>query len=99
MCSMATPLILRDKVHVPARTGKGFVVAKGDLIRIADLEGHQPVDFWALNRVDIYEHLSCEHTKPSIEKLFPHTGDAASLRSQLRSTSLAKQSTGTSARA
>ena len=56
MRSMATPLTLRDKIHVPARTGKGFMVGKGDLIRITDLEGHQPVDFWALNKDDIYEH-------------------------------------------
>ena len=74
---MSTSLAVTQKIHVPARTGKGFVVAKGDLIRITDLEGHQPVDFWALNKADIYEHLSCEHTKPSIEKLFPHVSDAA----------------------
>src|SRR5215472_13379331 len=63
--------------HVPARTGKGFRLRKGDLVCITDLEGQQPVDFWALNTADIYEHLSCEHTKPSIKKLFPHEGDAA----------------------
>jgi uncharacterized protein YcgI (DUF1989 family) len=68
---------IQQTYHVPARTGKGFTVRKGDLIRITDLEGHQPVDFWAFNRQDIYEHLSCEHTKPSIEKLYPRGGDAA----------------------
>lgn len=66
-----------QRYHVPARTGKGFAVKKGDLIRVTDLKGQQPVDFWAFNRADIYEHLSCEHTKPSIEKLFPREGDAA----------------------
>jgi len=66
-----------QKIHVPARTGKGFRVNNGDLVRITDLEGQQPVDLWALNAEDIYEHLSCEHTKPSIEKLFPREGDAA----------------------
>ena len=66
---MSTLIEVKQKIRVPARTGTGFVVAKGDLIRITDLEGHQPVDFWAINRADIYEHLSCEHTKPSIEKL------------------------------
>ncbi len=63
--------------HIPARTGKGFTVKRGDLMRITDLGGAQPCDFWAFNKKDIYEHLSCEHTKPSIEKLFPHLGDAA----------------------
>lgn len=63
--------------HVAARTGKGFTADKGALIRITDLQGAQPVDFWAFNRADVSEHLSCVHTKPSIEKLFPHEGDAA----------------------
>jgi len=63
--------------HIPARTGKGFTVRRGDLMRITDLGGAQPCDFWAFNKRDIFEHLSCEHTKPSIEKLFPHLDDAA----------------------
>jgi uncharacterized protein YcgI (DUF1989 family) len=68
---------IRESFHVPARSGKGFAVRKSDLIKIVDLQGQQPVDFWAFNKRNIYEHLSCEHTKPSIEKLFPHHGDAA----------------------
>ena len=63
--------------HVPARSGKGFEVRKGTRIRITDLEGRQPVDFWAFNKEDPLEFLSCEHTKPSIEKLFPRVGDSA----------------------
>jgi hypothetical protein len=63
--------------HIPARTGKGFTVRRGDLMRITDLGGAQPCDFWAFNRRDIFEHLSCQHTKPSIEKLYPRVGDAA----------------------
>jgi len=68
---------VRDTYEVTARTGKGFEVAGGDLIRITDLEGSQPVDFWAFNKVNHLEFLSCEHTKPSIEKLFPRVGDSA----------------------
>ena len=40
------------------------------------MQGSQPVDFWAFNRADFYEFLSCEHTKPSIEKLYPGLGDS-----------------------
>ena len=65
-----------DDYFVPARTGLGFDAAVGDLIRITDLQGSQPVDFWAFNRADFYEFLSCEHTKPSIEKLYPGLGDS-----------------------
>ena len=67
----------KQTLHVPARAGKGFKVDDGGLFRIIDVDGAQPVDFWAFNQRDIFEHLSCEHTKPSIEKLHPREGDAA----------------------
>jgi uncharacterized protein YcgI (DUF1989 family) len=74
---MATLKTIERSFHVPARTGKGFTVKAGDLIRIIDLEGAQPVDFWAFNRANHLEFLSCEHTKPSIEKLYPRRDDSA----------------------
>ncbi len=67
----------RERFVVEARGHLAFGVDQGDLIRLTDPEGAQPIDFWAFNRADIYEHLSCEHTRPSIEKLFPRVGDAA----------------------
>ena len=62
--------------NVAARTGLGFEVKAGDLIRITDLEGAQPVDFWAFSKTNSLEFLSPEHTKPTIEKLIPGVGDA-----------------------
>ena len=62
---------------VAARTGLGFEVKAGDFIRIIDVEGAQPVDFWAFSKADPLEFLSPEHTKPTIEKLIPGVGDAA----------------------
>ena len=44
---------------VAARTGLTFLVEPGDLIRITDLEGAQPVDFWAFNADNYLEFLSC----------------------------------------
>ena len=64
-------------IHVPARTGASVTVPKGSLIRFTDLEGHQPIDLWAFSQGDPWEFLSPEHTKPSIEKLFPRMGDSA----------------------
>ncbi|MEE9301401.1 MAG: urea carboxylase-associated family protein [Alphaproteobacteria bacterium] len=64
-------------IHVPARTGASVTVPKGTLIRFTDLEGHQPIDLWAFSQGDPWEFLSPEHTKPSIEKLFPRMGDSA----------------------
>lgn len=74
---MAVMGSIRDRWHVPAREGRGFEVEAGELIRLTDLRGSQPIDFWAFNRRNISEYLSCEHTKPSIERLFPRVGDAA----------------------
>lgn len=68
--------------RIKARTGKAFAVKKGDLIRLIDIDGQQPIDFWAFKKqgtalVEPCEFLSCEHTKTTIEKLFPERGDAA----------------------
>jgi uncharacterized protein YcgI (DUF1989 family) len=68
---------VEQNYHVPARTGKGFKVRNGDLIRITDLQGDQPCDFWAFCAEDPREFLSPEHTKPTLEKLVPGAGDAA----------------------
>ena len=68
---------VRERHDLPARTGKGFLAQAGELLRIADVEGSQPVDFWAFDRSDKLEFLSCEHTKPSIGKLVPRIGDSA----------------------
>lgn len=64
-------------VEVDARSYASFTAKQGQSIRFTDLEGAQPIDFWAFNQTDIYEHLSCEHTKPSIEKVYPGIGDSA----------------------
>jgi uncharacterized protein YcgI (DUF1989 family) len=77
----AAPAVIQDH-HVKARTGVVFAVKKGDRIRLTDLEGQQGLDFWAFRKrgdkvVRPLEFLSCEHTKPSIERLFPTVGDAA----------------------
>lgn len=69
-------LQVRRTIRVPARHGAGVTLAAGEHVRITDLEGSQPVDFWAFTTADPKEFLSCQHTKPSIEKLFPRVGDA-----------------------
>ena len=63
--------------HVPNGTGKTIKVDEGDLVRITDLEGQQPVDFWAFNADDPKELLSCEHTKVLVGRLSPVVGESA----------------------
>ena len=74
---MSDAMKVERAYDVAARTGLGFEVKAGDLIRITDLEGTQPVDFWAFSKTNPLEFLSPEHTKPTIEKLIPGVGDAA----------------------
>lgn len=66
-----------ESYHVPARTAKTIEVKRGEFIRIVDLEGQQPVDFWAFSKEDPKEFLSCEHTKVMIGRLNPLAGEAA----------------------
>jgi len=74
---LTTRFRARTRHDVPARTGYTFDAEPGDLIRITDIHGAQPVDFWAFLREDPFEFLSPEHTKPSIGRLVPRPGDAA----------------------
>ncbi len=67
---------VRQSRRVAAGSGHGFEVTHGDLVRIIDLEGAQPVDFWAFSRRDALEFLSCEHTRPAIMKLVPGVGES-----------------------
>ncbi len=74
---MLKTITIEQSYQVPARTGLGFEAKAGDLIRIIDVEGAQPVDFWAFSKENPLEFLSPAHTKPTIEKLNPEVGDSA----------------------
>ena len=61
--------------EIPARSGKAIVLAEGAAIRLVNTHGSQVVDTWALNRLDTSEHLSVEHTRRMLYRLFPEKGD------------------------
>ncbi|MFQ5874833.1 MAG: DUF1989 domain-containing protein, partial [Dehalococcoidia bacterium] len=52
-----------------------FKVSKGELVKVIDVQGGQCVDFFAFNADDVKEYLSAEHTRPTIERLFPKEGE------------------------
>ncbi|MEO0327944.1 MAG: urea carboxylase-associated family protein [Pseudomonadota bacterium] len=55
----------------------GFMhLAENETIRISCSEGSQVCDFWAFVAGDTNEFLSTEHTRSTLEKLVPGTGDA-----------------------
>lgn len=66
----------RLQEEVLAQKGKAFTVGKGELIKVIDVYGGQAADFFAFALENIKEYLSAEHTRPSIERLFPKEGEA-----------------------
>ena len=60
---------------VPARRGRAVRLARGNSIRIVNTHGHQVCDTWAFSAEDPHEFLSMEHTRPTLEKIFPTKGD------------------------
>jgi hypothetical protein len=67
--SAGTPRIL------PARQGIAITLRAGERLRIINVHGGQVVDTWALAQADPREYLSMEHTRTSLGKLVPATGD------------------------
>jgi uncharacterized protein YcgI (DUF1989 family) len=59
---------------LPARTGRAVRLAKGAAIRIVNTHGTQVVDTWAFNANDLREHMSMEHTRPTLGSIFPQKG-------------------------
>ena len=72
-----TELKVTRSIPVEARGHTAFALKRAQSVRFTDLEGSQPIDFWAFNINNIFEHLSCEHTKPSIERVYPALGESA----------------------
>ncbi len=60
---------------VPARRGRAVRLAKGRSLKIVNTHGHQVCDTWAFSAEDPHEFLSMEHTRPTLEKIFPAQGD------------------------
>jgi len=61
---------------VPARRGRAVRLNTGQAIEIVNTHGAQVVDFWAFSAEDPTEFLSMEHLRASLQRIFPHAGDA-----------------------
>ena len=59
---------------VPARRGRACRLNAGQAIKIINTHGHQVVDTWAFSAEDLREFMSVEHTRPTIETIFPTRG-------------------------
>jgi len=64
-----------DLVEIPARKGKAAFVSKGQSVKLINTHGSQVVDTWAFSRYDLKEFMSMEHTRATLVKIMPGTGD------------------------
>ena len=62
-------------IEIPVGRGAAVGLAAGEALRLVNSFGSQVVDTWALNREDISEYLSVEHTRRMLFDLFPGKGD------------------------
>jgi uncharacterized protein YcgI (DUF1989 family) len=62
-------------IEIAACSGRAIPLQKGMAIKLVNTFGSQVVDTWALNRLDTSEHLSVEHTRRMLYRLFPEKGD------------------------
>jgi len=72
---MSASVEAREKIHVPAREGRGAQLKAGQRFRCIDVEGQQCGDLFAFCRDDIREYQSAEHTRVWNNKLFPSVGE------------------------
>jgi uncharacterized protein YcgI (DUF1989 family) len=60
---------------VEARKGAGYKLEAGQRFKVINTHGHQVVDFWAISTEDPTEFMSMVHTRSTLTKLVPQTGD------------------------
>ncbi|MEM9277480.1 MAG: urea carboxylase-associated family protein [Pseudomonadota bacterium] len=65
----------KQEIIVEGGFGAHMHIANGEHVRITCIEGSQVCDFWAFLQDDTNEFLSAEHTRSTLEKLVPATGD------------------------
>jgi uncharacterized protein YcgI (DUF1989 family) len=63
-------------IDVPASEGHALRVPAGAAVRVIDVEGTQVADVFAFSVEDPAEHLSAQHTRAVLDRLFPQVGEA-----------------------
>ncbi len=66
---------MSDLIQIPARKGKAAFVSQGQSVKLINTHGSQVVDAWAFARHDLKEFMSMEHTRATLVKIMPATGD------------------------
>ena len=62
-------------IEIPARSGKGSRLNRGETVKIINTTGQQVVDTWAFNASDLREFMSMEHSRVALGHIMPAIGD------------------------
>ncbi|RIJ31098.1 DUF1989 domain-containing protein [Henriciella algicola] len=62
-------------VRIPPRSGKGFRLNKGEILKVTDPQGEQVSDMVAFNAADTKEYISSGRSIDYASKMFLSTGD------------------------
>jgi uncharacterized protein YcgI (DUF1989 family) len=66
---------MAERIHIPAREGRGARLSVGTRFRVIDVEGGQVGDLFAFCADDVSEYASAEHTRVFVNRLFPRPGE------------------------
>ena len=63
-------------IEIPGGGGKAVRLRAGAAVKLVNTHGSQVVDTWCLSQADLTEHVSVEHTRRMLLRLFPKQGDS-----------------------
>lgn len=66
----------RERIHIPKQSGRAFVVAAGELVRVIDAQGEQVADLVCFSSPDRSLRSSTDQTRDVARTLSITTGDA-----------------------
>ena len=72
---MSEPARQIKRIRIEPKTGAAFQVARGQLLRVIDVDGGQVVDLFCFSEIDRVEKLSSGHTTDYNGKIMLSTGD------------------------
>ena len=62
-------------VEIGGGSSAAIRLSAGEAVQLINTHGSQVVDTWCLSAADVTEHLSVEHTRRMLGRLFPKEGD------------------------
>ena len=65
-----------NRINIPAQEARAVRIGAGCSFRVVDVDGGQVADLFAFCVEDLSEHLSADHTRAHLYRLFPSIGES-----------------------